>query len=278
MHKFTMIDVNITETEVEPWVELDFESHCKDCGKSLGKAALFYGQPASDWCQVCSEKAYRENCCQQALKDPNSRLNKWINSCPPRCRHLDVEWMLHHQPEVQKVFEWEPNREGIGMYVYGPTGAGKTNAVFVILHRLVEARGYLPQYVEASYLGDQLTAASRSFEKERKLISDYCNTPLLLIDDLGQEVITKRFREGLFKILNTRTNYLRPTFITSNRSPDELITRFEEAEQKQEGVMSFDGQEAIYRRLFQNNRVLHLPQILPSMYAPLPKQGELLPA
>lgn len=272
-----MIDVNITETEVEPWKELDFDTHCRECGTSLGKAALFFGKPASDLCEQCCDKACREHQHEQALKDPNSKLNKWINSCPKRCRKLDHEWMLHYQPEVQKVFEWEPNREGTGMYVYGPTGAGKTNAVFVILHRLVESRGYLPHYVEASYLGDQLTAAARSFEKERKLIADYCQTPVLLIDDLGQEVITKRFREGLFKILNTRINYLRPTFITSNRSPDNLISKFEEAEIQQEGgVMSFDGQEAIYRRLFQNNKVLHLPQILPAMYCPLPKQGELL--
>lgn len=273
-----MIDVDVTETEIAPWVELDFESFCRDCGKSLGKAVLFYGKPASDWCEDCCEKAYREHCHEQALKDPSSKLNKWLNSCPPRCRNLDKEWLLHYQPDVRQVFDWEINREGTGMYIFGATGAGKTNAVFVVLNKLVQDRGYLPSYVDAAFLGDQLAAAARSFDKERALIKTYCETPVLLIDDLGQEVITKRFREGLFKILNTRINYLKPTFITSNYSPGELIARFEEAVKSQpgEGMVPFDGQEALFRRLFQSNRVLHLSQILPAMYCPLPKQEELL--
>ena len=64
-----------------------------------------------------------------------------------------------------------------------------------------------------------------------EVITRYQTTPLLLLDDVGDMEIqteTEDRRRLLYEVLDSRSDYLLPTIITTNLSPDELEKQFGE--------------------------------------------------
>ena len=142
---------------------------------------------------------------------------------------------------------------GRGLLLWGGVGVGKTYALaawirFVLCTggpekrlspdvRVCDGWGGLRSYkVERISFADVLLKIRGTFDgggSEERVLADYRNCGLLVLEDLGTAVsggasesdFSVRILEGL---LDYRLEHGLPTFVTSNKSPDELGKSFDE--------------------------------------------------
>ncbi len=110
---------------------------------------------------------------------------------------------------------------------YGGTGLGKTFMSSCIAKEVV-GRGFSVVYDTAISIFTALEREKfRSIsEEERRDLKRYEVCDLLIIDDLGTEMVTDFIRTALYQLINTRMNSGRPMIINTNLSPKEIGTRY----------------------------------------------------
>ena len=247
---------------LDSW-EGDNEEFCIHCGTSVGKEFFLFGEKTTPRCHPCSEKEWRKYKAGRKEEAEGSPEKIWESLCPLRYREADRQWIQFAQPNSHKVLKWAPNKEGKGLYVYGQPDSGKTSTMFLLFREMFFKRGYRPLYITATRLGLSISAATRgSNDRVQESFSEFYYATHLFIDDIGREAITPRVREGLQEILNERADHGRPTFYTSELSPEDLFNRFDAKDQF--------GAESLIRRLFQS-AVINFDRQLPP-YQPLPQQ------
>ncbi|MBP3370474.1 MAG: ATP-binding protein [Clostridia bacterium] len=110
----------------------------------------------------------------------------------------------------------------------GPTGLGKTHLSTAVAKTVIE-RGYDVLYVSAvGMIGD--------FEARRFGVGSgdgnlrdterYYNADLLIIDDLGTEVINQFTVSCLYDVINSRINNRKCTFVNTNFGPQEIQAKY----------------------------------------------------
>lgn len=117
--------------------------------------------------------------------------------------------------------------ERFGIYLHGLTDQGKTGLLCPLFLYYVRAgaSGLWVQY-------NDLQASLRDFEsgKVNERIETAQRTEYLFIDDWGDPMsdraATDYTRDTMFRIIDYRNNYRKPTFITSNVSPAKLAGQF----------------------------------------------------
>ena len=143
--------------------------------------------------------------------------NKDFNNAYTRCKkYCEVS---------NKVFE-----EGMGIYLYGDSGTGKTHLTACMINRLIE-QGWqvlITNFAEISKI-IRSTFKKDSKETENDYINQLANIDFLFIDDLGTEIVQKNdedtwLQEKIYDVINKRYNAKTPTIFTSNYSMKELIT------------------------------------------------------
>jgi DNA replication protein DnaC len=131
-----------------------------------------------------------------------------------------------------------------GAYVYGPPGTGKSFLFAALirqqaLDKIGRARdsGVLPDFRSLPYfvnvhdLMRRLQKASigqgDDGETESSVLNLFSNSPILVMDDLGVRRSSEFAENCLYEIINSREQYLRPTFFTANYSLGDLASRIE---------------------------------------------------
>lgn len=119
---------------------------------------------------------------------------------------------------------------GLGIYMYGDKGTGKTHLTACMANDLIKQRKQVlfTNFAEISkVIRGTFGKASGSEEAYTK---QFANIDFLFIDDLGTERVQAAnggelwLQEKIFDILNMRYNNKKPTIFTSNHSIPELIT------------------------------------------------------
>lgn len=121
---------------------------------------------------------------------------------------------------------------GIGLYLPGPNGTGKTMVANLMLKEFVK-RGYncyattFAQMIEMYTAGWKKASEQRLFEKRFKqsqvLLLDDAARDWLVTQELGRGGRRTIMEESTFDtILRTRVQYGRPTFLTTNLELDDL--------------------------------------------------------
>ncbi|MBR3894767.1 MAG: ATP-binding protein [Clostridia bacterium] len=122
-------------------------------------------------------------------------------------------------------FRIEPDKRAPESLLFlGGTGLGKTH-LSTSIARVVIERGYDVFYNSA--VGMLSDFESRRFgngmiESEGDNTARYTECELLIIDDLGTEVVNQFTLSCLYHVLNTRLNLQKPTIISTNLSSSEL--------------------------------------------------------
>lgn len=143
--------------------------------------------------------------------------NPSFNNAYTRCRnYCNVS---------QKVF-----MEGMGIYLYGDSGTGKTHLTACMANNLIEQcyQVLFTNFAEISKI-IRSTFKKDSKETENDYINQLANIDFLFIDDLGTEIVQKNdedtwLQEKIYDVINKRYNAKKPTIFTSNYSMKELIT------------------------------------------------------
>lgn len=109
--------------------------------------------------------------------------------------------------------------------IIGGAGTGKTFMLECIANEMLN-RNYVVIYKTAFELNElaRLYHTGKSFD-----FSDLLTADILLIDDLGTEPILKNVTiEYLYNLINTRQVHHLPTFISTNLSLENILSRYDE--------------------------------------------------
>ncbi len=138
------------------------------------------------------------------------------------------EQMRRNFAQVKGYAEGFAIREGApmpkSMLFLGGTGLGKTHLSTAVARRVIE-RGYDVYYNSA--VGMISDFECRRFgnglaQSDGDDTARYTECDLLIIDDLGTEVVNQFTLSCLYYVLNTRLNLQRPTLISTNLTSAEL--------------------------------------------------------
>ena len=119
----------------------------------------------------------------------------------------------------------EPGRNGL--FITGPKGTGKTHLASAIANQLL----YEGVPVICMTMIDLLDRIKQTFERygnagsESRILRDYKEVPLLIIDDMGKEPATEWAVSKIYAIINARYEAYMPTIITTNYNDSELVRR-----------------------------------------------------
>ena len=213
------------------------------CGKSSDGAWKPLGRQAE--CPLCAEEreraeaeaekqkqleaeAVKEEMERRRLKDERERaLNRsdipslYVRSSfasyrakTPICKESKRQLELYAE-RFQEI-----RQKGIGLFLYGPTGTGKTHLACALIHALID-QGVNCRFVNCVKLLQE--AIELGFEKS-KLIEPLIKVDFLVLDEIGLQGGTKTEERILFTLIDARVNARKPTVFTSNVQPDSKET------------------------------------------------------
>lgn len=143
---------------------------------------------------------------------------------PEECRDI----MKRNYKKLHKFADsFEANKEFF--LLAGGTGLGKTHLSTSVAKILIE-KGYDVVYeIAQNIFSDFDTDRFRDRYSDSELISEkYFDCDLLIIDDLGTEIITNYTVSYLYNIINTRINKKLPIIISTNLSAKEIKNMYHE--------------------------------------------------
>lgn len=113
--------------------------------------------------------------------------------------------------------------DGAGLFFWGDQGTGKTMLTTMIVKSLIK-RGVRCYVTTFNATVEAFTAGWKSDEDKRWYEANFIRSPVLLLDDIGKE---RWGRSGLPQntfdnLLRERVQAGRPTFLTTNMTPDEI--------------------------------------------------------
>lgn len=109
----------------------------------------------------------------------------------------------------------------------GPVGTGKTHLAVAVLNAAIE-QGVQPYFIPAPDMIRKL-GASYQDDSTMEYLWMLQGSELLVLDDAGKEMTQEKNKEFMFQLLNNRYEGDRPTVITTNLSPNDLIGRYGDA-------------------------------------------------
>lgn len=179
-------------------------------------------------CAVCQDRGFANGktcACRQAVL--NQLVYEQLCDVSPvrECSFANFDLAYYNQslrPAMGKVVEScqryvrEFSRDSKNLLFMGSPGLGKTHLSLAIAEGVARS-GQLVMYVSAPHLMDELERGK--FQKDaaaleyREIIFG-CD--LLVIDDLGTEMVTRYTQSEVYDLVNSRLNTSRPTIINTN--------------------------------------------------------------
>lgn len=225
---------------------------CEWCGSPLEPIGMTGFRGAFHWigAEPCGcEGAAREREEQRRREEleEKSRLREAFVRCGVKRRFLDAT-VCH--AGLSAYLDGFSDSPGVGLYICGPSRAGKTYAASAIAMAFC-ASGY--RTIMTTSLS-MLDAVKASFDGDAKRgIARFASCDVLIIDDIGKESANSWVMTTLFQIVNERYEAMRPTIVTSQYLPDELMRRMSRNGEKESAI-------AITERLKETCRLVHLPR------------------
>ena len=159
---------------------------------------------------------------------------EWVETVPRKFRPARVTDLA---PEATAVIaEWMDPASTLNTITFaGDFGRGKTHAAYAAMYEVAAMYGAY-RYVSdgggvrtaprlmAVTVTDMLDALMPGAQSPLRF-EDLCDTPYLLLDDLGAEKMTDWKQDRLTSLINHRWNDEVHTIVTTNLSADELESR-----------------------------------------------------
>ena len=132
--------------------------------------------------------------------------------------HCNIRQHMKSILEDLRDYAVEFDHDSMNLLLIGNAGLGKTHAALAV-GGVVLDRGYDVIYFSSAEFFSQLENAhfsSGSNGDEAALMAAACDADLLILDDLGTEMISAYTLSCFYNLLNARMSASRPTIFTSN--------------------------------------------------------------
>ena len=141
----------------------------------------------------------------------------------------DAEERMRSNFETAKVYAENFAQTRGNLLFMGPTGTGKTHLSTAIAKTVI-SKGFSVLYdsaqaIVSAYENDRFRSGYGKSEPES---DKYTECDLLIVDDLGTEFVSPFTISCLYNLFNTRQNRGLSTIVSTNLSPKELTTRYED--------------------------------------------------
>lgn len=139
----------------------------------------------------------------------------------------------HHLPEYARVIDWMTDTKGRGLLMMGDCGRGKSIISTGVVPVLLAIKDCHTVPVHADDFSKPYPFAASTAGCNPKMTNlDYLAwTPFPIIDELGVESLVNNYgekSEGFNRVINAAERYLRPLFISTNLTKEELLGRYGE--------------------------------------------------
>ena len=121
------------------------------------------------------------------------------------------------------AYEFDPKTSGNLLFM-GDAGLGKTHLTLAMVGKIIE-KGFVPVYGSAENLFSQIEK-EKFTDGNRGAYDAMIKSDLLVIDDLGAEMVTSFSKSALYNLVNTRLLANRPTVINTNLTMEEIEARY----------------------------------------------------
>lgn len=206
---------------------LEPKPHCAKCNDT--------GWQGSEMCACLKDYYVREqNAELSRLLDLGTQSFETFNfDLYSQARDYDHNMSSYQRMEKNydacRDYAYEFSPKSGNLLLSGDPGLGKT-FLSASIARVVSDTGHSVVYDTAAHIFARFEAKKfdRSDESETAEddVSRYLKCDLLIIDDLGTEMITSFVQSALYQIVNTRLMTNRKTIISTNLNPGELGTRY----------------------------------------------------
>lgn len=134
---------------------------------------------------------------------------------------------MEHVFESCSNFARHFEKHGGNLLLTGPTGVGKTFLSACIAREVTE-RGFSVVYDTAPNIFRVMENEHfhRGEEDVSSAVERFFRCDLLIIDDLGTELLTPFIQSAFYRIVNTRLMTGKSTVISTNLSPNEIFERY----------------------------------------------------
>ncbi len=156
------------------------------------------------------------------------------------CRNLFIEIFqsvdqtvggFEFLPEYEAIVDWMTDTRGMGLLLTGDCGRGKstilTGVIPILLYQKINMT-VRPIHSEQFEQGCKATWPTAP--KEPKNIDFLCATYFPIIDEIGIEPLINDYGEkyeGFNRILNIAEQRLKPVFVSTNLSPEQMLKRYD---------------------------------------------------
>lgn len=183
-------------------------------------------------CKICNDTGVAGGricqCLQNALSKKIS-LNASSQSVSKHFEGADLNIMDETDKKAMEVLkrwcESYPNVTKTNIMITGGAGSGKSFMLECVASELI-SKGVVVYFKTAFEINEsaRLYHIGKSFD-----FGDLLNCEILIIDDLGTEPVLKNItKEYLYNLINTRQVNNKPTFISTNLSFDDILSRYDE--------------------------------------------------
>lgn len=179
-------------------------------------------------CLICTEAQEAERQEAAAKARQQQKNEQWLDLCPANYRATDWNRASLHPACAIVASTWWPAADGKGLGLRGPSGIGKTRAMWEILKRL-HFTGRKVMALDAIALeqaaADRHHATVSENHAARRLIDRAKRAGILFLDDIGKETASPSVAKVLHDIIECRTRERLVTLWTTERTGQELGLR-----------------------------------------------------
>ncbi len=198
-------------------------------------------------CPLCNDSGYRGSALCQCLQNYYAReqiaeLSQMLDMGTETFDTFSFDWystergsyarspreMAEHNFDVCQDYARQFSPRSGNLLLFGAPGLGKT-FLSACMARVVSESGYSVVYDTASRIFSRFEDAKFRRDDEDSSDEDvnrYLNCDLLIVDDLGTEMITSFVQSAFYQLVNQRLIEGRKTVINTNLNPTEIGRRY----------------------------------------------------
>lgn len=138
-----------------------------------------------------------------------------------------------HLREYAEVIDWMTSTAGRGLLLYGDCGRGKSVILTGVVPVLLAMKGChtVPIHADDFQKPYDFAASTAGYDPKMSNLDYLARTAYPIIDELGVEPLINDYGEkyeGFNRIINAAERYLRPLFLSTNLSKEQLLRRYGE--------------------------------------------------